>query len=182
MKYDPDIHHRQSIRLQGHDYAQAGYYFVTICTQNRRPLFGTIANGRMGLNDVGRIAAECWRQIPAHFPNAVIDEWVIMPDHVHGVIQIVGANNYSPSPANVRANDYLPLRDIRAIDAGRLLIITPFSEKITGFSAARAAWCNQYVLDAAEHIVVGCLSQDGMLACLLVDMRNDSSVQILSYV
>ena len=80
-----------------------------------------------------------------------------------------GANNHS-----------LAFR--RAIDGGRLLIITPFSEKVTGFSAARAAWCNQYVLDAAEHIVVGCLSQDGMLACLLADMRNDSSVKILSYV
>ncbi len=84
----------------------------------------------------------------------------------------VGANNHSPffSP-DVR----------RAIDAGRLLIITPFDEKITGFSAARAAWCNQFVLDMAQRVVVGCLSQDGMLACLLADMRNDPTVQILSY-
>ncbi len=181
MVYNPDIHHRRSIRLNGYDYAQTGYYFVTICTQNRRPFFGTIVHARMALNDAGRIAAECWRQIPAHFPNAVIDEWVIMPDHVHGIIQIVGANNHSPNP--LVANNHSPLSpDVRrAVDAGRLLIITPFLEKITGFSAARAAWCNQYVLDAANRVVVGCLSQDGMLACLLADIRSDPSIQILSY-
>ena len=73
-------------------------------------------------------------------------------------------------------------RDVRrVIDDGRLLIITPFDEKISGFSAARAAWCNQYVLDMAQHVVIGCLAQDGMLACLLTDMRNDPPVQILSY-
>ena len=86
--YDPAVHHRRSIRLAGHDYAGGGEYFVTLCVCDRRPLFGTVVNGRMALNEAGRIAAECWRAIPEHFPQAVLDEWVIMPDHMHGILRI----------------------------------------------------------------------------------------------
>jgi len=88
QKYDPAIHHRRSIRLRGHDYSGRGVYFVTILTQNRRRLFGTVLNGRMALSEAGRIAARCWQEIPAHFPNVSLDEWVVMPDHVHGILMI----------------------------------------------------------------------------------------------
>jgi putative transposase len=87
-KYDPAIHHRRSIRLRGHDYSGRGIYFVTILTKNRRRLFGTVVNGRMALSEAGRIAARCWQEIPAHFPNASLDAWVVMPDHVHGILMI----------------------------------------------------------------------------------------------
>jgi len=86
--YDPSIHHRRSIRLRGHNYAGRGVYFVTVCVANQRSLFGTVGNGRMALNDAGRIAAKCWRDIPNHFPHVALDEWIIMPNHVHGIITI----------------------------------------------------------------------------------------------
>lgn len=86
--YDPAIHHRRSIRLRGHDYAGKGAYFVTIRLARHRPLFGTVVRGRMVLNAAGRKAAACWQAIPAHFPRATLDEWIIMPDHVHGIIAI----------------------------------------------------------------------------------------------
>ena len=106
IPYDPAIHHRQSIRLHGYDYTGPGQYFVTMCTEDRRPLFGTVVKGRMVLNEAGLAAAECWRAIPTHFPNAMLDEWVIMPDHVHGIIEIgVGAKNLSPT---VRAKNLSP--------------------------------------------------------------------------
>lgn len=86
--YDPALHHRKSIRLRGHDYSGRGVYFVTILTKNRRRLFGTVVNGRMALSEAGRIAARCWQEIPQHFPNVSLDTWVVMPDHVHGILVI----------------------------------------------------------------------------------------------
>jgi putative transposase len=96
MTYNPSSHHRRSIRLKGYDYSQEGLYFITLCTQNRVCLFGKIENEKMMLNDAGRIANECWLNIPNHFPNVILHEFIIMPNHVHGIIQLVGANNYSP--------------------------------------------------------------------------------------
>ena len=96
-KYNPNIHHRRSIRLRGYDYAQSGAYFITIVTQNRACLFGHMADGKMVLNDAGMAAQNCWLEIPNHYPNVTLDEFVIMPNHVHGIIVInVGANNHSP--------------------------------------------------------------------------------------
>jgi putative transposase len=337
IRYDPAKHHRRSIRLPGHDYAAGGTYFVTINTAERRKRFGTLVNGRMAHNDAGRMAAACWRVIPEHFPQATLDEWIIMPDHVHGIVRIasggrtdddvsrqgdihpvdgvprVRAKDFSPlpcgtgtsrtlgsivrgfkigvtkslgespwqrnyyeiivrdelalnairayirnNPANAdvrrfgplrfavgnrelcklprtaflasrtgsgaapsRVNDWpirpacvisgflsplervvfdqcladgIPMIQIlarglpassspqvqRAIASGRLLILSPFPPEQASFSAARAAWSNQYVLHLAHHIVIGQLSPDGMLACLLADMPDNKPITILS--
>lgn len=323
--YDPAVHHRRSIRLRGYDYSQRGIYFVTICTEGRRRLFGTVINGRMALNDAGRAAARCWREIPNHFPNVALDEWVVMPDHVHGIIVIErdGAKNLSPPPpppkgtarpngtsrtigsmvrgfkigvtkalggdspwqrnyhemilrdaralnavrAYIRNNPAqwnvlrfgeprffagnralldLPQtaflasrrgeksfartflrgerffartecvisgflspmeRDVfddclvggipviqvlarglppvfpphirRAMDAGRLLVMTPFDSQISRSSAERAAWCNQYALHLAERVVIGQLNPEGQLACLLADLPREIAVTYL---
>jgi len=349
--YDPAIHHRRSIRLRGHDYASGGVYFVTICTANNRPLFGTVVNGRMALNDAGRIAARCWHEIPSHFPHATLDEWIIMPDHVHGIVvlrgdggtacraptfghpiagclgTIMGAfksattrhmglacqappnapacqapawqRNYYDiivrderalnnirtyicnNPANWDVHRYgeprffagnralldLPMTAFlasrggsdaartglachappeglachappeglachapsqwpmppecvvsgslspmeravfdaciadeiptvhimarglpatfpallqRAIDAGRLLVMTPFDSLVDRFSARRAAWCNQYALHLAKNVIIGHMTSGGMLACLLADVPRDKPVFHLS--
>jgi putative transposase len=91
MKYNQTVHHRRSIRLDGYDYAQTGAYFITICTHDRRCLFGEIVDGGMRLNDVGRIIAEQWDAIPRRFTNVELDEFVVMPNHIHGIFFIVGA-------------------------------------------------------------------------------------------
>ena len=88
MTYDPRKHHRHSIRLKGYDYAAPGAYFVTIVTHQRACLFGEIVGGEMRLNDIGRIADNCWRAIPDHFPNVELDTHVVMPNHLHGIIVI----------------------------------------------------------------------------------------------
>jgi len=88
MKYDPQCHHRRSIRLKGYDYAQAGAYFVTICTRERACLFGEVVDGEMRLNDAGRMVERCWLDIPRHFPHVELDAFVIMPNHIHGIIVI----------------------------------------------------------------------------------------------
>ena len=83
---------RKSNRLQNYDYSQAGYYFVTICTQNRQCLFGEIVEGQMILNEVGKIIGRWWDQTKNKFPNIELDEFVIMPNHFHGIIALVGAD------------------------------------------------------------------------------------------
>ncbi len=88
MKYNSDIHHRRSIRLKDYDYSQRGLYFITICTQNRLCLFGEIVGGNMVLNEPGEIVQECLCAIPNHFPHAKLDQFVVMPNHIHCIIEI----------------------------------------------------------------------------------------------
>ena len=107
--YNPQMHNRRSIRFKGYDYTQAGLYFITICCQNRACLFGEIENGKMMLNDAGAIANDCWLNIPNHFPNAILHEYVIMPNHVHGIIELVGANNHSP-----KTNNHSPVSELHS--------------------------------------------------------------------
>jgi len=90
--YNPNIHHRRSIRLKGYDYSQAGLYFITICVKDRERLFGEIVDGKIVLNDAGKIADVCWLEIPKHFPNTVLHEHIVMPNHVHGIIELSQKN------------------------------------------------------------------------------------------
>ena len=88
MPYDPNRHHRRSIRLKGYDYSQAGAYFITICTQDRACLFGKVVNGEMRLNDAGHMVLAEWNMLPERFPHVVLDAFVVMPNHVHGIVVI----------------------------------------------------------------------------------------------
>jgi len=99
MTYDPDKHQRRSIRLQGYDYTQAGVYFVTICTQSCACLFGEAADGEMRLNDAGQMVEQWWGKLNNKFPGLETDEYVVMPNHFHGIIIIVGADlRVCPNP------------------------------------------------------------------------------------
>ncbi len=88
--FDRERHHRKSIRLRGYNYAAPGAYFITIDTHDRACLFGEIARCRMHLSAAGMAAQTAWAAIPAHFPRVRLDAFVVMPNHVHGVIVIVG--------------------------------------------------------------------------------------------
>ena len=113
MKYDPAKHHRRSIRLKGYDYTQAGAYFVTICTQDRMCLFGEITEGKMRLNDAGEIVVWTWHDLPNHISNVQLDAFVVMPNHVHGIIVItdpvvvVGAGS-EPAPTEPAPTEPAP--------------------------------------------------------------------------
>ena len=365
MVFDPDIHHRKSIRLRTHDYASDGIYYVTICAEERRRLFGVVVNGRMALNDAGRMVAKWFGELENKFPDVRCDAFVCMPNHVHFVVRTgcepdrngairtdagmgvgmdvgtdVGANlcvrppvdtepkgvriigsepavreegehigsplrnivawfktmttneyirgvkhhGWPPFPGKLWQRNYyehivrndadlarirayirdnpanwdvlrygeprfmignkalldlpktaflasrtgdrrvapafperpacvisgflspmeravfdasladgtpmiqvlarglpktFPPRVRCALDAGRLLVISPFTEDINRVNAVRAAWCNQYLLHAADVVVIGYLNPDGMLACLLADMPADKPVSLL---
>jgi hypothetical protein len=90
MGYNPDIHNRRSIRLKGYDYATPGACFVTICIRNRECLFGAVTDGMMRLNEAGHMVRVIWDEIPIRYPGIETDAFVVMPNHVHGII-IVGA-------------------------------------------------------------------------------------------
>ena len=89
MKYDPQLHHRRSIRLQGYDYTAAGAYFITICSHQREHIFGEVIDGEMKLSKFGLVAKQQWEKLPKRFPNVELSAFVMMPNHEHGIIQIV---------------------------------------------------------------------------------------------
>lgn len=337
---------RRQLRLATHDYA-GGVYYVTQATQNRQRLFGALLNGRMRLSPAGQMIHDVWREIPRYCPRYAVDEFIVMPDHVHGIVRVhrdavmhrnaddasVGAplcgrpclryhdyrqNGKAPTEGrpdidvatlfdfmqrfkslttaryrhgvatadwprfdgrlwqreyyeHIVRNDVAELRRIRAyiqdnpananllrfgslrfngnrellnlrktaflasrstrdaplrapdwiaqaqcvisgflsplervvlhacrarniptihvLACGRIpedppeisrLVITPFDPDIATINVARAAWCNQYVLENADEIVIGHLKPDGMLAFLLADLPRDTPVTILS--
>ncbi len=87
-QFNPALHHRRSIRLKGFDYGQAGLYFITLCCQDRLPLFGSINDGVMGLSPWGEIVQEEWLRTPELRPNVALHEYVIMPNHFHAILEI----------------------------------------------------------------------------------------------
>jgi REP element-mobilizing transposase RayT len=100
-RYNPDAHHRRSIRLKDYDYTQNGAYYVTICTHGRACLFGEIVDGIMRLNNIGRSVEEEWLHTSDVRPNVALDAFIIMPNHVHGIVVITspgrGVLQYAPT-------------------------------------------------------------------------------------
>jgi REP element-mobilizing transposase RayT len=111
LKYDPERHSRHSTRLPGYDYAQPGAYFVTVCTQHRECLFGEIVKGKIALNEAGKMVKTVWDELPRHYPGADVDGFVVMPNHIHGIIVLitVGAGPCAcPSDRHACQNDGRP--------------------------------------------------------------------------
>lgn len=164
-KYNPHIHHRRSIRLKGYDYSQAGLYFITICVQNRACLFGEIINGEMILNDAGKIANQCWLEIPNHFPDTILHEHIIMPNHIHGIIESVGANNYSPDNADTSPENADTSPEITANNNGAKNF-SPLSSPsknigsvVRGFKIGVTKWMRQntYIYNVCNAIITNTL-------------------------
>lgn len=133
--YNPKIHHRQSRRLKDYDYSQDGYYFVTICTENKIECFGEIINGKMILNEYGEIANQCWLEIPKHFSDASLDEYIIMPNHIHGIILIA-------TPMAVGAQNFVPLQQQWG-NKFQHIIPGSLGSIIRGFKIGVTKWCRQ---------------------------------------
>jgi REP element-mobilizing transposase RayT len=153
-KYNSDIHHRRSIRLKRYDYSQPELYFITICTQNRSKLLGDIKNSKIILNDAGIMVHRIWNGIPNDFRNIQLHEFVIMANHIHGIIKIttVGADSISakdtgaeidsaPTPAIPEiVQSFKRHTTIEYIKMVKLNIVPPFEKRI---------WQRNYY----EHII-----------------------------
>ncbi len=143
-------HNRKSIRLKGYDYSQPGHYFITICTHQRAHLFGGVRGGKIVLNAMGVVADECWRAIPVHYPNVRLDAYVIMPNHVHGVVEImdVGAQNFVPLQSDGKINRFGKIipRSVSTIIRGFKTGVTKWAREDTD---VHPVWQRNYY----EHII-----------------------------
>jgi putative transposase len=117
MPYDPARHHRRSIRLAQYDYSLAGAYFVTVCAHERNCLFGDVVDADMLLNDAGRLVQTAWDELPGRFPGVELDGFMIMPNHVHGIVILGGAAIVGTGPGAVGAGLALPWEPGAAIGA-----------------------------------------------------------------
>ena len=96
-KYNPDIHHRRSIRLTGHDYSQSGLYFITLCTIDRTCMFGNVVEGKMQLNDIGQLVEQEWlNTIKIRHDDVRLHNYIVMPNHFHAIIEIRRGESHSP--------------------------------------------------------------------------------------
>lgn len=130
MPYNPEIHHRRSIRLKGYDYSQAGLYFVTICTQNRECLFGNIVGAgskpaqfelsKMTLNPLGNIVQKTWLDLINHNQNIELHDFVVMPNHIHGIIEIASSDRAGLEPAPTDAKLPEIIRQFKTFSAKRI--------------------------------------------------------------
>ena len=143
MSYNPLIHHRQSIRLKGFDYSSVGYYFITICCFQRLPCFGKIENGHMILNANGLIAQDEWLNTTNKRQNIELDAFVVMPNHMHGIIHIT--NNMQNSINSNKASFRSPSQTVGAMIRDYKSAVTSQLKQQIG----HAVWQRNYY----EHII-----------------------------
>ncbi len=150
MPYDPNKHHRRSIRVKGYDYSKPGWYYVTVCTNDRKFLFGEVVREQMRTSKLGDIAGECWNEIPKHFPRAALDVSIVMPNHLHGIIIL------SEDLLAVQARHGVPRREPRPgvfaqPVAGSLgVIVAQFKQAVTRrANLPERIWHRNYY----EHII-----------------------------
>ena len=91
MPYNPELHHRRSIRLPNYDYSQAGAYFVTVVAWRREYLFGAVVDGQVRLTTAGQLVKDAWEALPVRYPSIALDAFCIMPNHIHGILNITDA-------------------------------------------------------------------------------------------
>ena len=161
MKYDPAVHHRQSIRLKGHDYSEPGYYFVNICAKKKLCLFGEVQDAKVRLSPVGTIVEEEWKKIPSHYLNVEIDAFVAMPNHLHGIIQILDPKQDGASPIptkNVFGRDRacpVPAENIPRNCSSLFSIVGSYKSGVTkrvheaGHFVGRTTWQSRFY----DHII-----------------------------
>ncbi|MBD2269503.1 transposase [Anabaena sp. FACHB-1391] len=143
MTYNPDIHKRQSIRLKGYDYSQSGLYFITICCYQRECLFGNIINSQIILNNFGQLIKEEWLKSAEIREEIEFDDFIIMPNHFHGIVIInqeinsdFMKNDVDFQDNNVGANGRSPLRQIQLSRTKISMKPKSISSLIAGFKSA----------------------------------------------
>lgn len=156
VTFNPEAHHRRSIRLRGYDYSKPGAYFVTICVKNRACILSTIDDrigaglvpARLSLTDIGKIVENCWKGISKRFPHVCVDDYIIMPNHVHGIVIITPGLSKNPnkragtSPAPTLGDIVRVFKSTSAIDYLAYI-------KNRNLNATRRLWQRNYY----EHIV-----------------------------
>lgn len=133
------LKNRKLIRLKNYDYSQFGFYFLTLCTKNRIQYFGTIKDKQLHLTEIGNIAKHYWEEIPKHFPHIFLDEFIIMPEHIHGILVIQNSppartNNYWSQQPKGESQTPIPWQTTWSLT---------ISSAIRGFKIGVTKWCRQ---------------------------------------
>ncbi len=147
--FNTDIHHRRTIRLKGYDYSNPGWYFITVNLDNIRCMLACWDAGTLRLLPAGEAVQTYWLAIPLHYLNVILDEYVIMPDHLHGIIRIT--EKYRPckdlSCKDVQLNVPAPLQSSNSPPNPYFAQLSPsgcsISVIIRNFKATVKRWCNQ---------------------------------------
>jgi putative transposase len=142
MKYNPDKHHRKTTRLQHYDYASTGAYFVTLCTQQREHLFGDVVDSEMKLNEYGKIVQDEWHKSAEIRKEIKLDGFVVMPNHVHGIVFIQPIEIESDMRPRVGAQGLAPLRKTKI----QLRLVRPkksLGSFVAGFKAGVTKGMNE---------------------------------------
>ncbi len=149
---DPESKGRRSIRLEGYDYSQAGGYFITISTSGRKRLFGNVAGGEMQITELGKILQKCWDDIPFHFSNVTTDAFVVMPNHVHGILFI---HHKEIAPVGAQHAAPLPLQGISTnVKPGSLgAIVRSFKSAVSRRAEMELYFRNVWQRNYYEHII-----------------------------
>lgn len=157
-KLDTKSQHRRSLRLKNYNYFQPGAHFITICTYNRVCTFGGIVNGEMILNGYGNIAQQCWLEIPKHFPDVEFDEFVIIPNHIHGIIfntdknvqtyndTLVGTKNFSTLHDSHQIKFRSPSQTIGSIVCGFKIGVTKWFRQNTNIYTVWQRNCYEHII------------------------------------
>lgn len=150
MKYNPDRHHRRSMRLSGHDYSSAGFYFITTCVHQRQCLLGEVAAGQMNLNELGKIVDHEWRRSQQIRPEFQFHEWVVMPNHFHAIIEIPPVPQQPPPVGTTRRSSGQATRQSSSsaqpqgvIPADQSMRPKSISSLMAGFKSTTARQINQ---------------------------------------
>ena len=145
LKFDKGKHHRRTVRLKDYDYSEEGAYFVTICAHNRECLFGNISDGRMQLSRIGKVVEDCWKWLGDQYDYVYLDEWVIMPNHLHGIIVITDEDLGGSRTAPTKEFKHKPLGRL----IGAFKTVSARRIKDMRKSATARVWQRNYY----EHIV-----------------------------
>jgi len=163
---------RRSIRLVRYDYTAGGAYFITAVTAGRKGLFGEIESGEMCLSLTGRIVQSCWEQIPTHFPHVGVDAYVIMPNHIHGILLIyndhtkVGAQHAAPLQNNIKKPN-------QKVEPGSLgAIVRSFKSAVTRQVRREMNLTTIWQRNYYEHIIRNPVDYEKITAYILDNPRN----------
>jgi len=134
MACEPPDHHRRSVRLSGYDYRWPGAYFMTICTHRHRCVLGQVVGEEILCSELDQIVARCWRDIPAHFDRASLGEFVVMPNHLHGIIILADDRRGTPWRAPTTESFASPVR-------GSIpTIVRSFKSAVTHLARQASLW------------------------------------------
>jgi REP element-mobilizing transposase RayT len=150
-----DKYRISSTRKKQWDYDGDGMYFITICTKNRTPYFGRIIDSNMQLSKIGKIAHACWMEIPEHFPFVELGEFIVMPDHIHGILTIHKNETKEIKPSGDVNNRFGPQsRNLASIIRGYKVGVTKFSRELQCSFGWQKSFHDVIILNAESYVAI----------------------------